>query len=131
MEYSCMEGNLTSLLERAITPWLGSKDEDKNLVYDANHDWNAYERTKPQKFSGVIKTARFNRDSYGVATMEADSKTLTVILAPPVRMDFRGLTEEMLKPGVAVTIEGFVSKRTATEVRAEILTVGKRSFDLR
>jgi hypothetical protein len=32
---------------------------------------------------------------------------------------------------VAVTIEGFVSKRTPTEVRAEILTVAKRSFDLR
>ena len=37
----------------------------------------------------------------------------------------------MLKPGVVVTIEGFVSKRTSNEVRAEMLTVGKRSFELR
>jgi len=131
MEYSCMEGNLTSLLERAITPWVGSKDDDKNLVYGADKDWNAYDRAKPQKFSGVVKTTRFNRDSYGVTTIDADGKTLTVVLAPPVRMDFRGLTEEMLKPGVAVTVEGFVSKRTPTEVRAETLTVGKRSFDMR
>jgi hypothetical protein len=68
---------------------------------------------------------------YGVATLEADGKTWTVVLAPPVGMEFRGLTEELLKPGVAVTIEGFVSKRTSNEVRAEMLTVGKRSFDLR
>lgn len=126
-----MEGNLTSLLERAITPWVGSKDDDKNLVYGPDKDWNAYDRAKPQKFSGVVKTTRFNRDSYGVTTIDADGKTLTVVLAPPVRMDFRGLTEEMLKPGVAVTVEGFVSKRTPTEVRAETLTVGKRSFDMR
>jgi hypothetical protein len=49
--------------------------------------------------------------------MEADGKTLTVILAPPVRMDFRGLNEDTLKPGVAVTIEGFVSKRAAARRR--------------
>jgi len=35
----------------------------------------------------------------------------------------------MLKPGVAVTIEGFVSKRPTR--CAEMLTLGKRSFDLR
>jgi|RhiMetStandDraft_4_1073278.scaffolds.fasta_scaffold566794_1 hypothetical protein len=72
--------------------------------------WNAYERTKPQKLNGVTKTTRFNRDSYGVATLEADGKTWTAVLASPVRMDFRGLTEEMLKPGVVVTIEGFDEK---------------------
>jgi hypothetical protein len=46
-------------------------------------------------------------------------------------MDFRGLNEDMLKPGVALSIEGFVSKRMPNHVRAEILTAGKRSFDLR
>jgi len=46
-------------------------------------------------------------------------------------MDFRGLTEEMLKPGVAVTIQGFVSKKTPDEVRAETIAIGQRTFDLR
>ena len=54
-----------------------------------------------------------------------------VILAPPVRMDFRGLTEPMLKPGVAVNVEGFVSRRTSNELRAEVILIGKRTFDLR
>ena len=39
--------------------------------------------------------------------------------APPVRMEFRNLTEDMLKPGVAVAVEGFPSKRTADELRAD------------
>ena len=47
MEYSCMEGNLTSLLDGAITPWPGPKDQDKNLLYGNQHDWNAYDLTKP------------------------------------------------------------------------------------
>ena len=43
MEYSCMEGNLNALIEGSITPWLGSKDSDTNLVYDEQHQWSAYD----------------------------------------------------------------------------------------
>jgi hypothetical protein len=131
MEYSCMEGNLTSLLTGAITPWTESKDHDANLVYGIDRDWPAYDRANPLKLSGVIKEARYDRSAYGLITIEADKKTWTIVLAPPVRMDFRNLTKEMLKPGVAVSVEGFVSKRSPSEVRAEMITVAKRSFDLR
>ena len=64
-------------------------------------------------------------------TLDVNGKTWTVILAPPVRMDFRDLTEQMLKPGETVTVEGFVSKRTSSELRAELISIGQRSFDLR
>ena len=131
MEYSCMEGNLTSLLEKSITPWTGSRDSDTNLVYGTERDWGSYDKTKPLKLAGVIKEARYDKAPYGVITLEIDGKTWTVILAPPVRMDFRGLTEPMLKPGVAVNVEGFVSKRSSSELRAELISIGKRSFDLR
>jgi hypothetical protein len=131
MEYGCMEGNLTSLLEKSITPWTGPRDSDANLVYGTERDWGSYDKTKPLKLAGVIKEARYDKAPYGVITLDADGKAWTVILAPPVRMDFRGLTEPMLKAGVAVSVEGFVSRRTATELRAELLSVGKRTFDLR
>ena len=64
-------------------------------------------------------------------TLDVDRKNWTVILAPPVRMDFRDLTEPMLKPGTTITVQGFVNRRTPGELRAEIITIGKRSFDLR
>ena len=131
MEYSCMEGNLTSLLEKSITPWTGSRDSDVNLVYGTERDWGSYDKTKPLKLAGVIKEARYDKAPYGVITLDVDGKTWSVILAPPVRMDFRGLTEPMLKPGVAVNLEGFVSRRTSNELRAEVITIGKRTFDLR
>ena len=64
-------------------------------------------------------------------TIDSGGRTLTVILAPPVRMDFRGLTEDMLEPGVSVAVEGFQSRQTRDEVRAETITIHKRTFDLR
>ena len=131
MEYSCMEGNLTSLLEKSITPWTGTRDSDANLVYGTERDWGSYDKTKPLKLAGVIKEAKYDQAPYGVITIDVDGKTWTAILAPPVRMDFRGLTEPMLKPGVAVGVEGFVSRRTSNELRAEVISVGKRAFDLR
>jgi hypothetical protein len=131
MEYSCMEGNLTSLLERSITPWTGPQDADTNLVYGTERDWGSYDRTNPQKLTGVVKDARYDTEAYGAITLEVDRKTWVVVLAPPVRMDFRGLTEPMLAPGVTVSIEGFLSMRIRDELRAETITVGGQSFDLR
>jgi hypothetical protein len=131
MEYSCMEGNLTSLLEKSITPWTGSRDSDVNLVYGTERNWDSYEQTKPLQLTGVIKETRYDTAAYGIITLDAPGKTWTVILAPPVRMDFRDLTEQMLKPGVTVTVSGFASKRISTEFRAELISIGKRSFDLR
>ena len=131
MEYSCMEGNLTALLEGSITPWTGAQDQDVNLVYGGDRDWSAYDLATRQKLAGVIKEARYDREAYGVISIEVDKKTVRVILAPPVRMEFRNLTEDMLKPGVAVGVEGFLSKRTPDELRAEMITIGKRSFELR
>lgn len=131
MEYSCMEGNLTSLLEGAITPWTGPKDSDVNLVYGTDRVWSAYDQAKGQTLTGVVKEVRFDRDKYGVATLDAAGRVWTIVLAPPVRMEFRGLTEQILKPGVTVSVEGFPNKRISGELRAETMTVGQRTFDLR
>jgi len=130
MEYSCMEGNLASLIEGTITPWLGPKDQDKNLVYDAKREWGAYDLTKPQKLTGVIKEISFNAPP-ALMKIEVDKKILTVVLAPLVRMNARGLTEQMLKPGATVSLVGFQSKQTSDELRAESLTIDGRMTDLR
>ena len=130
MEYSCMEGNLRSLIEGSITPWTEAQEEDANLVYGADRDWDAYDRTRAQKLTGVISETRSERDA-GVLALTVDGKRRTVILGPWVRMDFRGLTAEMLKPGVTVSVEGFPARRAADELRAETITLAGRAFDLR
>ena len=61
----------------------------------------------------------------------SDKKILSVIIAPPARMDFRGVTDDALKPGVTVNIVAYPSKQIKDEVRAESLTIGGKSFELR
>ena len=130
MEYSCMEGNLQALIDGAITPWLGSKDSDDNQVFDAQHQWSAYELGAAQKLSGVLKQINFNA-TMPTMTLDVDGKPALVILAPAPRMEFRDLTEDMLKPGMTVGVTAYRSKARSGEFRAESITVAKRTFDLR
>jgi hypothetical protein len=54
------------------------------------------------------------------------------VLAPPFRMEARGLTPDMLKAGAQVTVEGYASTRVDREMRAERITVdGPACFELR
>jgi hypothetical protein len=130
MEYSCMEGNMVSLLQGGVQPWTGPKDEDNNVVYGAQRQWSAYDQTKPQKITGVIKEAHYNAP-FGSIKIDSGGKLLNVILAPPPRMDFRGLAEDNLNVGATVSIEAFPSKTTSDEVRATTITIAGRATELR
>jgi hypothetical protein len=98
-----MENNLAALLDGGVKPWVGSKDQDANLLYGTAHDWPAYDITKQQKLTGVIKELRF-RGKPPLLKIEVDKKLLDVIIAPAPRMEFRGLEEPMLKSGVTVSV---------------------------
>lgn len=130
MEYSCMEGNMVSLLQGGITPWTGPTIHDKNIVYGTERDWAAYDQTRPQKLSGVIRETNYN-GPFGSIKIESEGRTFNVVLAPPPRMDFRDLTEDKLKVGTTVTVEAFPSKAIRDEIRATTITVGGRLTDLR
>jgi hypothetical protein len=130
MEYSCMEGNLQALIDGAITPWLGPKDSDSNLVYDAQHQWSAYDVANAQKLSGVLKQIKFN-ESMPTMTLDVDGKPLLIVLAPAPRMEFRDLTEDMLKPGMTLSIVAYRSKARPAEFRAQSITIGRQTFDMR
>jgi hypothetical protein len=63
--------------------------------------------------------------------LAVDGKVIDVVLAPPVRMDFRGLTIETVKPGGTVSVEAYPNKQNANEVRAITLSINNRNFELR
>ncbi len=130
LEYGCMEGNLQALLEGAFTPWLGSTDSDTYRTFTPQRQWPAYDLTKKANMTGVIRQI-LSTDPFTFARIEAGGKMVDVVLAPPVRMDFRGLTAEELKTGVTVTVSAAPHKTTANEFRAETITLGNRTFDLR
>jgi hypothetical protein len=96
----------------------------------AHHGWSSYDETKPLTVDGTIKTSTYT-NPHGTATFEADGKTWEVVLAPTSRMQARGLTEAMLTPGTKARIVGYAHKQHATEMRAERITVGDKTIELR
>ena len=53
------------------------------------------------------------------------------MLAPPFRMQARGLSPELIKAGTNVQVEGYPSTKTERELRAERIVVGGKTFELR
>src|SRR5262245_47577367 len=95
----------------------------------AHHGWSGYE-TAIRKVSGVIEQASYS-NPHGSIRLKAPDKTWVVILAPPGRMENRGLTEDMLKVGTNVSVDGYPHKTDTTEMRAERITVNGKTIELR
>ena len=54
-----------------------------------------------------------------------------VVLAPPSRMEARGLTADMVKKGATVRVVAYPHKEVKDEMRAERIFVGDKKFELR
>src|SRR5262245_53735306 len=83
----------------------------------AHHGWSGYETTATQ-LSGTITTSSY-ANPHGAATLKTADATWDVVLAPPARMESRGLSREMLAPGTAAQVEGYVHLQNRSELRAE------------
>jgi hypothetical protein len=95
-----------------------------------HHGWSAYDSNTPLKVGGTIRDAGYEHP-HGYVRLEAQGKTWLVVLAPPSRMENRGLPAAMLKAGVAAQVEGYPHRRDAQEMRAERITIGGKTVELR
>lgn len=95
----------------------------------AHHGWSGYE-SEMQKLSGVIEESSYT-NPHGSIQLKTDDQTWEVILAPPSRMTQRGLTEDMLRAGATVTVEGYQSNSDEKELRAERIFVAGKTVELR
>jgi hypothetical protein len=95
----------------------------------AHHGWSGYSE-EPLKLSGTLEEASYV-NPHGLATLKTADKTWKVVLAPVSRMEARGLTRDMLKPGATVSVEGYQHKSDAGELRAERITVAGKTVELR
>lgn len=96
----------------------------------AHHGWSEYDSTTLLRLTGVVEEAGYEHP-HGHVKLKASGKVWTAVLAPPSRMDARGLTRDMLKAGTAVTVEGYASKVKPDEMRAERITVAGKTVELR
>src|SRR5688572_21215232 len=75
----------------------------------AHHGWSEYDASKPLTVTGVIKDSGYEHP-HGHVGVETGGKTWQVILAPPSRMERRGLSKGDLKVGNKVSVMGYPSR---------------------
>jgi hypothetical protein len=96
----------------------------------AHHGWSEYDQTQTLKLTGTIEEAGYEHP-HGHIKLKTPGKTWLAVLAPPSRMDARGLTKDMLRVGATVSLEGYASKVKPEEMRAERITVAGKTVELR
>src|ERR1700733_14112055 len=87
----------------------------------AHHGWGSYDATKAFTISAPVETLVW-ADPHTHITVKYQNDVWEATLAPLFRMEARGPSEEMPKPGTTVGVEGSPSPRLAHEMRAERIT---------
>ena len=100
------------------------------LAVGAHHGWSEYDSSKMLKLTGKIAKSGYEHP-HGHVMLETPGKTWHVVLAPPSRMERRGLPNEMLKPGTTATVEGYANRDKPEEMRAERITINGKTVELR
>lgn len=100
-----------------------------SLAAFAHHGWSGYDTTLV-KLGGTIEASTY-ANPHGTATLKTEDATWNVVLAPPGRMESRGLSKEMLAAGTTAQVEGYVHLNDKTEMRAERITIGGKTVELR
>jgi len=96
----------------------------------AHHGWSGYDSSTPLKVTGTIGEAGYEHP-HGYVRLVAPGKTWLVVLAPPSRMENRGLPPSALKAGASAQVEGYPSRTDAQEMRAERITIDGKTIELR
>ena len=96
----------------------------------AHHGWSGYDSSQVLTLTGTIRTAGYEHP-HGFVTLETKDKTWLVVLAPPSRMENRGLPRETLKAGVTATVVGYPNRSDPGEMRAERITIAGKTTELR
>jgi uncharacterized protein DUF6152 len=100
------------------------------LLAFAHHGWSSYDSSKVLTLSGVITESGYEHP-HGHIRLEVPGKTWQVTLAPPSRMENRGLPRTMLVPGVKATVVGYPNRTDSDEMRAERITIDGKTVELR
>jgi hypothetical protein len=96
----------------------------------AHHGWSEYDSSKALTLTGKIVESGYEHP-HGHVRLETPGKTWHVVLAPPSRMERRGLEKGALKPGVTVSVEGYPNRDKPEELRAERISVNGKTVELR
>jgi hypothetical protein len=103
------------------------------LAAGLHHGWADYDTERAFTLEGSIGKVQYINPHVlvNVRSAEDTARTWLAVLAPPSRMTRRGLPEGSVRVGQTVRLYGYPHKETADEMRAERITVGKQTVELR
>ena len=96
----------------------------------AHHGLSGYDSTKELTLTGTIKEAGYEHP-HGHVRLDVPGKVWLVVLAPPTRMESRGLPAAKLRVGTRATVVGYPHRSTEDEMRAERITIDGATVELR
>ena len=100
------------------------------LAVFGHHGWSEYDATHVLKLTGTIEESTYEHP-HGSINLKTPGKTWIVVLAPPSRMDMRGLAKDLLKAGATASVEGYPNRNKPEEMRAERITIAGKTVELR
>ena len=96
----------------------------------AHHGWSEYDSSQELKLTGKIIESGYEHP-HGHVRLETPGKTWLCVLAPPTRMDSRGLPKDALNVGNTVTVVGYPNRNKPAEMRAERIIFQGKTIELR
>ncbi len=88
----------------------------------AHHGWSEYDASRTLSLTGAIVESGYE-NPHGFVRLKTAERMWRVVLAPPSRMEARGLSRAGLRPGTTVTVVGYPHRSDAQELRAERISV--------
>ncbi len=101
-----------------------------SATIEAHHGWSGYDSGQTLNLTGVIQEAGYEHP-HAYIKLEAPGKVWLVVLAPPSRMGRRGIPRDMLVAGTTATVSGYPNRTDPDEMRAERITIGDKTVELR
>jgi hypothetical protein len=96
----------------------------------AHHGWGSYDASKTMTVESAVVRLEWQNPHVHV-DVNHEGATWALVLAPPFRMQTRGLSEDLIKVGTRVRVEGYPSTRVEREMRAERIVVDSKTYELR
>ena len=97
----------------------------------AHHGWSEYNNQQTLNLTGIIRRVGYSNPHTTIQLQTADEKVWEAVLAPPSRMQRRGLPQGALRVGQRVRVVGYRHRNDANEMRAERIIIGNRTVELR
>jgi len=96
----------------------------------AHHGWGSYDAAKKFTIASPVERVAWQNPHVQI-DVRYEGATWEAVLAPPFRMEARGLSPDLLKQGSGVEVEGYPSTHHPNEMRAERITVAGKTYELR